>query len=182
MPPLLADPEHGTRIDLDSIREQTFLGYRLTQSWADLAIWEYVLGEHPELRTIIEIGTWEGGMSRFLFYQAQERRMNFVTFDLVAPSPIPMGFVQMDVFEEADTVRGIIAGSEHPLLLLCDGGDKPREMREYAPGLLPGDLLAVHDWEDEAGPEDVPDCLDGVYGTLCAGMTSHTRFFERSPR
>lgn len=165
-------------LDLHSLREQTFLGFRFTQSWADLQIWEYVLNQHDNLTTIIEIGTWEGGMSRFLQTQATYRNMGFTTMDVNPPEiPVP-GFVPIDVFEEADEVRTWL-GMHTPLILLCDGGDKPREMREFALALAPGDLLAVHDWLGEVWPKDVPDCLEPLYEPFCEAIKSHTRFFTR---
>lgn len=168
-------------LELDSLRDQTFLGVRLTQSWGDLRLWEYVLNAHPEIQHIFEIGTWEGGMSRYLAAQATERGIGFTTVDVTRPEKQPPGFVPLDVFAQADEVRDWLRANG-PALLFCDGGDKPREMREFAPTLAAGDLLAVHDWNEEASAADVPECLDEVYGALCDALRSHTRFFVRSAR
>ena len=35
-------------------------------------------------------------------------------------------------------------------LLLCDGGNKRREVELYAPALKPGDFIMVHDWAKDA--------------------------------
>lgn len=169
----------GVDFDVYGLFTQTFGGRRLTQSWMDLRLWEWLLNSHSDIRHIIEIGTWEGGMSHFLAAQALHRGMKFTTFDMVTPNDHVPGFVKADVFREPEKVIYHIRKLQ-PVLLLCDGGDKPREMQTFAPYLHDNDWLLVHDWLDEAHPSDVPGDMVEVYGEICDHLQSHTRIFQKA--
>jgi hypothetical protein len=159
---------------------QTFQGVRLTQSQDDLRLWADVLDAHPGLRGIVELGTWEGGMALFLHDQAVKRRMGFATYDRESPPTEIPGFERLDFFEEfgyvADMIRKI-----GPTVVLCDGIDKPRELREFGAILAADDLIAVHDWDDDVHEDDVPAFLVMVCRVRCERDESHTRFFRRIP-
>lgn len=48
-----------------------------------------------------------------------------------------------------EVIREVIQ-SPGTTLLLCDGGDKRKEVALYAPALKPGDFIMVHDWAKDA--------------------------------
>lgn len=146
----------------------SFMGYEMAQTWDDLQLYEKVLNDRPDLKCIIELGTGQGGLSMFLHAQAQHRRMAFHTFDhLEADLPVPE-WLQMDVLADSVRVREFF---QHPMLLLCDNGNKPLEVKIYAPMLQVGDLLAVHDWETEIYEKDIPGALFPVYTQESVSMT-----------
>ncbi len=147
------------------------------QLWEDLVLWELMLNAHPELRAIVEIGTWKGGMARYLHAQAEARGMDFVTYDVFVPAAAIPGFVQCDVFANPEVVLAYVAERE-PLVLLCDGGNKPRELATFATALHRGSVAVVHDWLTETMPDDVPDGLTEVYGEFCDQIGSMSRVFE----
>ena len=41
--------------------------------------------------------------------------------------------------------------------MFCDGGDKPHELRTFAPALKKGDIIACHDWGRAIKDEWVAD-------------------------
>jgi hypothetical protein len=41
------------------------------------------------------------------------------------------------------------------IYLFCDGGNKAREFRTFAPMLGAGSIISTHDWPGEIKPEDV---------------------------
>ncbi len=95
------------------------------------------------------------------------------------PERPPPGFERLDVFAEPEKVIPQTAiGSWEPLILLCDGGNKPRELKTFTPYLHPGSLVVVHDWLTEVYPEDVPAGLVEVYGEACEALGSMSRVFE----
>jgi hypothetical protein len=155
----------------------TFGGVSAGQIWADYYLWELVLNAHPELKGIAEIGTWQGGFSRYLAFQAQMRRMHFRTWDVVAPEVAAPHFLRLDVFADPDPVRGFMEWAA-PVVLLCDGGNKPREMALFAPHLSTDSLLIVHDWLTEVQPEEVPPMLHPVYEDVCDALGSMSRVFK----
>jgi cephalosporin hydroxylase len=139
----------------------TFLGANCSQSWADFYLWEKLLNEHPELKSIVELGTGEGGFSRYLSIQAEARGIEFATFDCVhmdvqnAP-----GFQMLDIFAQPNRV---VERLSSPALLFCDDGQKTREVDLFAPLLVPGDLLVVHDWNVEIVLGDIPEMLSPIH-------------------
>lgn len=102
--------------------------------------------------------------------------MSFVTYDAVPPNKDIPRFVRMDVFANATKVGKSFM---EPMLLFCDGGNKPRELKTFFPYLKdPRSLIAVHDWGTETQPEDVPEELEMLYTQQFEEMDSITRFFR----
>ncbi len=155
----------------------SYHGVPTGQWWSDFYLWELVLNDQPELEAIFEIGTWQGGFSRYLAGQARAREMTFRTYDVAAPFAPPPHFIRMDVFAEAEAL-GKVLGENEPLILLCDGGNKPRELRTFTPYLHEGSVVVVHDWLTEVQPADVPDRLSPVYESFCDDLGSMSRVFE----
>lgn len=152
----------------------TFMGLVVRQYWADIALWELFLTEHPEIKSIIELGTFKAGMSLFLLGNALNRGQNFWTFDRDRPieleSPVAqrigldLAFVHGDFFEGTRDALVQLLTEERfkPLMLFVDGSNKPREFKEFVPLLSPGDYCAIHDYTTEYKPED----LEPLAGTL----------------
>lgn len=138
----------------------TINGIPAQQNELAAPLWEVFLRMERTKYAIIEIGTGTGGLTRHLAQFAD----SVCTYDAVnrwhSDGKIPMCNGNpihrrvMDVF--SPTGRQTLAmdiESAHELgkrvLLLCDGGDKPRELRELAKYLNSKDVIAVHDYRDE---------------------------------
>ena len=112
---------------------------------------------------IIEIGTSYGGLSLFLHDQSIPHKFNFITYDWSGfkggswngrrftlkenfNNKIPFDFRDKNVFEDS-TIKEI---SEilinNKCLLLCDGGDKPKEFRIFSKYLTNGSYIMAHDY------------------------------------
>lgn len=168
--PSQADPLHRLTT--------TFGNHPCGQTWADLYLWELVLNDRTDLCAIVEIGTWQGGFSRFLFAQSAIRGMEFVTFDAAEPDNPPPRFQRRDVFADRNDLCMELGSFDGPIVLLCDGGNKPREVRTFAPCLPMGSLVVVHDWLTEFLPEDAPEYLREAYVDVCESLGSMSRVFE----
>lgn len=146
----------------------SYCGQKATQWWADLYMWERLLNEHPEAQVIVELGSGTRGLSLFLLHQAEARGLGFVTFDREFFSgPLVPGFNLIDIFEEPGRVLPRI---EQPgVVLLCDNGDKPRELAVFGSRLRPGSLCVIHDWGDEATEADLPPNLTLAHHDLWEG-------------
>jgi cephalosporin hydroxylase len=146
----------------------TFAGVKISQYWDDLFIWEQFFNEH-EIKTFIELGTDEGGMSLYLAMQCIQRNVHFHTFDHQSyvnfDSPLARifglknAFHFVDLFSEegAAQVQQIIDSFPHPLAIFFDNGNKPREWNIFVPMTHKGDYCIVHDWQDEFMPVDIAD-------------------------
>lgn len=102
--------------------------------------------------------------SLFVNQTHHRRPKAFFTYDIVArdDSVIAVLDAMGATFGQADTLNdpgtiGLIRAqveSPGPVLLLCDGGNKKRELELYGGSLKPGDFVCLHDWAfDEAAFE-----------------------------
>lgn len=161
-----------------TIGNVSFGGIAAAQIWADFVLWESILNENPQVDAIFEIGTWKGGFSWWLNAQAQARNIFFETYDAIQPHPVPPAFKRIDVFAERKYLGRRFRDWE-PCVVFCDGGNKPRELREFSQELVdPGSLLVVHDWGTEMRPDDVPDTVEEAYGGFCDEIGSISRVFR----
>lgn len=151
------------------------------QFWIDVILWENVLNSNPQVEGIIEIGTWQGGFSWFLWAQAQARNQMFWTCDVIQPDKEPPEFERLDVWANPERIREVINYPQGPVALFCDGGNKPRELANFAPMCPVGSVILVHDWGTETLPSDVPDFLEEIYGSWCDTVGSITRVFRMKP-
>lgn len=173
-----------------------FMHVKTVQYHVDLLVWERVLEANPDLKGIIELGSLYGGLSLFLALQAYQRGQEFATFDHVVcgAADTPLGkLIDLrshcypgDLFNgDARTglkVRELLATWAHPIIFLCDDGDKPREFKEYAPLLTPGDIIASHDFGNEfteGDVEPVKQFVQPYFWNECEQMGSLTRFWRR---
>ena len=155
----------------------SFGGQPLAQYLCDFMVWELVLNNNPQVKGIVELGTYKGGFSWFLDAQARARGIDFITYDILAPDVEPPGFNKMDIYRHSDLV-GFAARAMGPVALLCDGGNKPRELKLFSPLCAPGSVFLVHDWGTEMLETDVPDFLEELYGEFCDSIGSVTRVFR----
>lgn len=138
----------------------TCFGHPFSQDWQDLFIWEMFFQTRP-IKSLIELGTGNGGMSVFFAIQAFNRDIKFATFDnqkffdfshgVAGLLGLNQMFFHYDIFEDPGltVLRDMILKTPHPLALFCDNGDKAREWRTFGPLLIPGDYIVVHDWGTE---------------------------------
>lgn len=147
----------------------TFMGARAVQFHVDFLLWEYVC-ERTQLAHIVELGSAAGGLSLLLALECCQRGWQFTTFDKWVTSAADTAIgnllqlrancVAGDLWGDAgNQLRALLRAASHPLLLLCDNGEKPREFRSFVPFLQAGDYVAVHDWNNEFGDGDIPDTL-----------------------
>ena len=155
----------------------SFGGIPVAQIWADFILWESLLNEGG-FEVIYELGTWEGGFSWWLDAQARARDIGFFTFDSIKPQRLVPRFARMDVFAESEYLIATMRQHE-PIILFCDNGNKPRELRTFGTALQhPDSLVVVHDWGTEVQPEDVPAELEMVYEDFCKELGSISRVFK----
>jgi hypothetical protein len=130
----------------------SFAGVHAAQYWVEFILWETLLNERP-YKAIIELGTWEGGFSLYLSSQAEHRDMSFRTYDIHKPARF----------------------------VLCDGGNKPRELKTFARYVTPASTLVVHDWGTEMLPKDVPPGVEMIHEDWCVDLGSASRVFRKLP-
>ncbi len=147
-----------------------FVGQMMQHNYWQYDVIGRLLGENPQVRGILEIGTGNGALTVLLGCWGRRLGIPVATYDIdmgrsapVRPvlSALGVSIHEEDCFSEESRKR--IAGflSDHaPVYLLCDGGDKPREMRTFGPLLSPGSLLSGHDWGLEITEKDITPLLE----------------------
>lgn len=98
---------------------------------------------------VVELGTQNGGFTIFL----SERFKHVFTFDnkafratLVAFKDHPnITFTERDIFSKPEMIAQLIKRPGRTLLL-CDNGNKIREVDTFAPYLKQGDIIMAHDY------------------------------------
>jgi len=133
----------------------TFLGSPCQQSFNAFFIWEKVLAPLKFSR-FIELGTALGNTSVYFKMFCVNKGAEFYTYDFakknkrtntLAQKFIKLGrsYIIADIFKESKQISKLIK-QEGRSIVFCDGGDKPHELRTFAPSLKKGDIIACHDW------------------------------------
>lgn len=113
-------------------------------------------------RFILEIGVEHGGatamLSSYCFYSGAVYRGIDISLASLAPAVRDLDgdtLIERDAWADTtvDEVRRWLANHVGPALIFVDGGDKPKELRLYAPLIRPGDMIVAHDYHNEYGDE-----------------------------
>lgn len=105
---------------------------------------------------VIEIGTARGGLSIFLSLCCFMGEMDFYTFDIEVRHRVKVEkllhrlgskYKRLNVFRDKGTaeIKSLIE-LEGRTLLLCDGGDKKKEIQVFSSSLKVGDVIMGHDY------------------------------------
>lgn len=104
--------------------------------------------------TIIEIGTFNGGLSAYL-HDMKNSNAKLVSYDIdgtINTAKLHRNRTEIDFRVEdcfAETTKQDIIDmikSSGKTLVLCDGGDKPLEFNVFSEYLKPGDMIGLHDF------------------------------------
>jgi hypothetical protein len=133
------------------------LRHRISQTPEFMMVFNEIFNRENFAR-VIEIGTFHGGLSLFLAFCALVQNMQFHTFDMrmngkteVYAKIRRLGgtFEKLNIFQKPgiDKIKQLISAPGR-VMLLCDGGDKPKEIQTFAPFLKKDDIIMGHDYFD----------------------------------
>jgi len=128
-----------------------FFGLRMQQSMLGVVTLAELLNEEKPKR-VIELGTGAGGLSLLLESWCLRHKAEFATYDKEQPERHATLYPSGGLWQHGNfwkLMPPVLLGKwESPgkTLLLCDGGNKPKEVNEYAPVLRVGDIVGVHDY------------------------------------
>lgn len=148
------------------------IGVPTSLTWHDIGAIVHVI-QAARVTVVIEIGVDQGGLAALLLAYRQYAQQQYsippltnyfgvdINLETVSRSvldPHRAHFLQADAWAPAtvDRVRAEIAGHSRALIF-CDGGDKPKDLRTYAPILRSGDVLMAHDYQNEYGDSALAD-------------------------
>lgn len=104
-----------------------------------------------EFNTIIEIGTYNGGLTSWLYDNKNSNAM-LVSYDIDGTinhtNRTDIDFRVEDCFAEK-SFNDIVSYIQRPgkTLVVCDGGDKPKEFNAFSEYLKSGDIIIAHDYK-----------------------------------
>lgn len=137
----------------DAVGPTCPLGFPMQQNRHAVPTWSYAMECYPPTR-IIEIGSYNGGFTTAIGVHAQQIGARVVSYD-VAKAPharlaalaqfLGIEFRTVDVWTLEKEIGQLIAGPG-VTFVLCDGGNKRRELATFAQYLKPGDVIAAHDY------------------------------------
>jgi len=112
--------------------------------------------KEEKFEKVLEIGTFNGGFSSYLWELSQEHNFEFKTYDIEERlqsvrthyGDIPFNFTQTDVWQGSgmEEIINQISESNKKCLVLIDGGAKNKEFNLYAPYLKVNDIIMTHDY------------------------------------
>lgn len=148
----------GSMEDMFHTLNSTFAGQEIAQRWSDLFIFERTFQEYkPDI--IIELGTYLGALTHFLSLHAHvwtidNMERKFKRYDNV-------DYNIGDVFSSTirDSIEHLVRYNKQ-VFFFCDNGNKINEFHLYAPLLKKGDIIFVHDWNNEIKIEDIQQTID----------------------
>jgi predicted O-methyltransferase YrrM len=129
------------------------LGFPMNQNRLAVPTWSFAMEIYPPSR-VVEIGTYNGGFTIAIGLHAYQIGARVVTYDLAkAPDTrfaaiakfLGIEFRTADVWTVESEIGQLIA-SPGVSYVLCDGGNKQRELSTFARYLKPGDVIAAHDY------------------------------------
>lgn len=169
--------EHGTAISKNSFNvdiklqevNTRILGGGASQNFAALKLLEYYIAyEKPEY--VVEIGSQKGGLSVYLGTIAcATEQFIFHTFEIDKNKDwynrenegVGHWFEKMETISPfCKSIEGNIFSEEifnfiksyvdkYKTIIICDGGNKPREISLYTEVLKTGDIIMAHDYNIE---------------------------------
>lgn len=133
------------------------LGLPMCQNRLAVPTWSYAMEVHPPAR-IVELGTFGGGFTCGIGIHAAQIGARIVTHDVARPDErlaslaahLRIEFRTGDIWADQDRIAALIA-EPGVSYVLCDGGDKRRELATFARCLKPGDVIAAHDYAVDDG-------------------------------
>lgn len=152
-------------------------------------LWETIL-TRMEFDRLIEIGTYKGNFSFFLFLYCIQRKKEFITYDIRNWQELDHkahlknrlnfneSFKKKSIFDDLEFLKLKIQESGVSVVF-CDGGNKVKEFNVLSSFLKKGDVIAVHDYKTEVDPAKlILKNFHPLFQNLCfqEGMTM---FYEK---
>lgn len=170
----------------------SFLGVRMQHNYGLYKAIDDVLNANPQIERFIEVGTGGGALSVILGLHAIQRNGHLLTYDTqtrgykpkvdILFDKLDIEFVEENVFDNMKGVQKHMEG--RPTFFFCDGGDKPKECKTFAPVLPAGSIIAVHDYGREISPEEASSSTSGYVPVfeerwLDKGLQLFTCFYKK---
>jgi len=148
--------------DMNQPYNRTFLGVKAQHSELTYEVIDDIIKD-SKIKRIIELGTAGGALSFYLGLCGKKLDIPVYTVDAVLPpddtrrmfSELGVFYFKLNVMEPDGIIAVNSLIADEPVYLFCDNGNKAEEFTKYAPSLLPGSIISVHDWMYEVFPQQI---------------------------
>lgn len=139
-----------------------FAGIGMAHNYYVQHIFSKVMDENPQIKLIVELGTFKGSMTAALGLEGIRKQIPVWSYEIKDQTneetkrilaTLNVQTRLLDIFEHRDVILKLI--SEVPTYLICDNGNKADEFALFGNALLPGSIISVHDWNTEFHPHHV---------------------------
>lgn len=133
------------------------IGVSCSLTWCDLGAIAHII-QTAGIKTVLEVGVEHGGLASYLrsygLYTGLVYRGIDITLNALAVAVRNRDINAIDERDawDAHTINELrvwLSETPRPALIICDGGDKPKELKLYAPLIRDGDVLLGHDYQNE---------------------------------
>lgn len=166
-----------------------FLGTPVFQNELVFSAMRFVIEQMPRPFRIVELGTAKGGLTWILRQLIPEEGVDLISVDITdkVPDTVKEMFGRFGVQQEIlnifspageQKVRSWVEDSL-PVLLLCDNGNKVREVNMFASSLKVGDVIMCHDYahDRKTYQEELKgkywNCLEIQYSEIRQQLEKH---------
>lgn len=152
-------------------RKLRFLGtpFPVWHSYVEMIFLDQILTRY-HFDAVIELGAGNGGITTLFAVHCLRMGASLDAFDLMGEpnrglyrklrQVVPIRFHRLNVFDEEAINIVIPLLRRGRALVYCDNGDKPREMKTYAPFMKRGDVIMTHDKNQEIFLEDIKTVIE----------------------
>lgn len=140
-----------------------FAGITMASNYYTFHLMSKIMSANPQLRGIVELGTYTGSMSIYLGLEGIRKGIEVVTFDIIdllslesrtILDTLKVQRVVCNLFDPEVQRHMRMMLSRFPVYLIVDNGDKPREFKEFVPMLRAESIISVHDYGIEFSDAD----------------------------
>jgi len=145
----------------------SFIGQRMRHNYYLYYLIDMIFALNPGLRAVLEIGTGSGALTTVLGLWGLKLSIPVLSIDnrenlhdKKTFQTLGIIFFDRDQFEE-DTQDEMSKFLAHgPVLLVCDGANKPWEFNTWVPRVPVGSVIGVHDWGVESTKENIGETAE----------------------
>jgi predicted O-methyltransferase YrrM len=146
-----------------------FVGQRMQSNYWEYHIIGTIIRDNPQITKICELGTGGGTLTMLLGLWGIKLGIPVLSVDINSELSKPVKsvfdalhitFLTGDIFGKLQQdINSFINKQNKPAYLICDDGDKIKEVNIFAPMLNPLSLISAHDWTYEISEKDVKQVL-----------------------
>lgn len=149
-----------------------FCGIRMRQSYTAVYVLETILSVLKPER-IVEIGTWNGGLTAyFQTWKNINSGTDFLSVDIEDLRDDKIKEYTKTCFSQTDAFTPYFHSllkdfiQEKRCLIYCDGGNKEKELTFFKDLVMPGSIIACHDYGTEVNPVKMKNLFQDQFTEL----------------